>query len=51
MVPPISLDSILATLLGSRGEEALDVSECERAGFGEEPRPAGRSACTSTVIT
>ena len=44
IVPPISLDSILATLLGSRGEEARDVSECERAGFGEEPRSAGRSA-------
>ena len=28
--PPISLDSSLGTYPGSKGEEALDVSECER---------------------
>ena len=37
LVPPISLDSSLATHPGSKGEEARDVSEYGRAGFGEEP--------------
>ena len=41
IVPPISLDSSLATHPGSKGEEARDVSEYGRAGFGEEPREAG----------
>ena len=36
IVPPIPPDSILVTLPGSRREEARDVSECERAGFGKE---------------
>ena len=42
-MPPISLDSSLATLPGSRREEAWDVWEYGRAGFGEEPRTAGSS--------
>ena len=44
IVPPISLDSILATVPGSEREEAVDVSEYGRAGFGEEPRSTGRPA-------
>ncbi len=44
IVPPISLDSSLATLPGSKREEALDVSEYGRAGFGEKPRKAGGPA-------
>ena len=44
IVPPISLDSSLATHPGSRGEEARDVSEYGRAGFDEEPRSAGGPA-------
>ena len=44
IVPPISLDSSLATLPGSKREEALNVSEYGRAGFGEGPRAAGGSA-------
>ena len=44
IVPPISLDSSLATLPGSRREEARNVSEYKRAGFDAEPRQAGRPA-------
>ena len=40
IVPPISLDSTLANVPGSKGEEALNVSEIGRAGSGEEPRKA-----------
>ena len=40
IVPPISLDSSLANVPGSKGEEALNVSEIERAGPGEQPRKA-----------
>ena len=43
-MPPISLDSSLATHPGSKGEEARDVSEIGRAGPGEEPRTAERPA-------
>ena len=39
-MPPISLDSSLANVPGSKGEEALNVSEIERAGPGEQPRKA-----------
>jgi hypothetical protein len=46
IVPPVSLDSILSTHPGSRGEEGRDVSEYGRAGFDEEPREAGRPAQT-----
>ena len=42
IVPPISLDSSLANVPGSRGEEALNVWEIGRAGLGERKaeRPA-----------
>ena len=43
-MPPISLDSTLANVPGSKGEETLNVSEIGRAGPGEQPRKAGRSA-------
>ena len=42
--PPISLDSSLETHPGSKGKEALDVSESGRAGFDQESRTAGRLA-------
>ena len=44
-VPPIALDSSLANVPGSKGEEALNVSEIGRAGPGE--RKAGRPAVAS----
>ena len=44
IVLPISLDSSLATLPGSRRKEARDVSEYGRAGLDEEPRKAERPA-------
>ncbi len=50
IVPPISLDSTLANLPGSRGEEARDVSEYGRAGFDEEPRSAGRPAEAGLIV-
>ena len=43
-MPPISLDSSLANVPGSKGEGALNVWEIGRAGPGEEPRKAGRPA-------
>ena len=42
IVPPISLDSSLANVPGSNGEEALNVSEIGRAGPGQQPRKVGR---------
>ena len=35
---PVALDTSLAPVLGSKGEEALNVWEIGRAEFGEQPR-------------
>ena len=47
---PISLDSSLANVPGSKGEDALNVSESGRAGPGEQPRKVLRAMQSFTDV-